>query len=666
MNANYAITDRRHSAFRFALFCTLLLLASVWLDPLMGPLNRATAALSGNTLALFGFAPQVRGDMISLTGFTVRIVSECTSLYATLLLAAFILATPATWRERLAGIVTGSAVIGVVNLLRIAVVTVIGARNKVQFEIIHVYLGQVVMLLLVLGCCLAWRHWCSGERGALMYMFRAVCWATILFLPWMMVHKVYLALLDSVVRLFFSLINPHYSLSTPRPLLIYNHALSIPVFVAMVISSSWVSRRRLFIGGGIGVLVLAFWHALFRVTHVILTAYDVPEIEPLHQTVYLISQFLLPLFFWLMIAGSPRRVSEHVRGNKSVTSFFMFCILTALLLICPAVARAQASLSIQPGGDGVYQLRASGLNGMTAGEFNIGYQPDGDDRPRVTGVGLGASAALQVDISSSNISIQLRSPRPLRGVGLLASIQVSGVITYLSATLQNENGNSEVPLTQVVVPPGGMKSRKKASRPETNEAKETEPMTQSQSQPPPASNSGVPVKVTVPGPLESVKIPAGPVRFRRVESVLERLRTFNGERTPAALRCLFAPVAGDEFHQEPAVVLTDGQNELLAHIGPAADGDEIRCFLIRGAHFCSLRKGDGGEWLLSVVPDRGMTEASITVLTLKSLVEYPLTVAPPLDLFNSEPRPADDQTMADYVTAANMIAEEILHKKQNE
>lgn len=149
---------------RFALPCTLLFLAAVWLEPFMGPLNRATAVLSGKTLALFGFMPQVRDDLITLDGFTVKIVSECTALYATLLLAAFILATPATWRERLAGIAAGSAAIGVVNLLRIAAVTIIGRFDPVRFEIIHVYLGQIAMMVLVLYCCLTWVRWSSGKK----------------------------------------------------------------------------------------------------------------------------------------------------------------------------------------------------------------------------------------------------------------------------------------------------------------------------------------------------------------------------------------------------------------------------------------------------------------------------------------------------------------------
>jgi hypothetical protein len=69
---------------RFALFCALFMLAAIWLEPLFAPLCRATALQVGALLGLTGFTPQVHGDLITLSGFTVRIVTECTPLYACL------------------------------------------------------------------------------------------------------------------------------------------------------------------------------------------------------------------------------------------------------------------------------------------------------------------------------------------------------------------------------------------------------------------------------------------------------------------------------------------------------------------------------------------------------------------------------------------------------
>lgn len=658
---------------RFALICTLFLLTAVWLEPHLEPLNRATAIMSAKILAAAGFAPSVAGDLITVGTFPVRIVTECTSLYATLLFVAFILVWPATWTERLTGIVAGGGVIGVVNLLRIAVVTVIGTRDPVRFEIIHVYLGQVTMLLLVIGCCLAWRHWCSGERGALAFMFRAVCWGTILFLPWLMVHKVYLALVDALVRLVFSLLFPQHAVTTPLPLAIYNHPFSVPLLLALLLASSGISRRRAIVGGVAGVLLLTAGYGLFRVTHVIWTAFDVPEILPIHQLVYLAGQFLLPVLLWLLVAGRFQVIDGKLSKQAvSAASGMPACLLLIILLSWPLEAEAQSSLVIQPGGDGVYHLRAYGLNGMTGGEFSIGYQSEEDDRPRVTGIGLGAGSALQVDDGSGgNITIRLNSSRPLRGTGLLASIQLSGRIIYLSALLQNERGGTEHPTTRIEVPPEGAKKRQRPVKLERAGKKSVDgdASTVSAEIPPDRSAGSEPltISVTVPsdqvaesgptaaGAFKSFDNASDPVTFalRRVPSVLERMLAYDGERAPEALLHLFMPVAGQEFRQEPPVQIADGQAEVSVRIRLEEPGDEVRCFLIRGAHFVSLQKGDDGEWLLYLVPERGALAASVTVQTQKTLVEYPLTVAPPLSLFNPAESRDEDRIIAAYVTLAN-------------
>ena len=289
------------SWLRFALFCTLFLLAAVCLETFMGPLNRATAVLSGKTLSLLGFEPQVRGDLITLAGFTVKIVSECTALYATLMLAAFILATPATWRERLAGIVAGSAAIGVANLLRIAAVTIIGTVDPVRFEIIHVYLGQMAMMLLVVYCCLTWVRWSSGKKGNNTFLFLALCWSSILFLPWLFLHKFYLSILDLFVSYIFSVADSHHVLTLTLQNGIFNHPFSVPFYLSLLLASTGVSGRRRVIGAVIGVSIISAGHTLFRVTHVLVNMSDLEWVSSLHTLVYLLGQFLLPVLIWLWV-----------------------------------------------------------------------------------------------------------------------------------------------------------------------------------------------------------------------------------------------------------------------------------------------------------------------------------------------------------------------------
>lgn len=291
---------------RFALLSVLFLLAAIRLEPYLGPLHRFTARLSGALLSWFGLAPRIAGDIVTLSGFSVRIVTECTPLYPILLYASFLFARPASWRRRLPALVVGVGVLTLANALRIALVTAIGLRVPWLFDLAHVYLGQVAMLMLTLGASLWWLRRSDGPSVA-SFAIRATAWATVLFLPWLSVNVRYVELLDVLVAALFSLAMPQYLLITPRPFAIYNHTFAVPLFLSLILSVRGTGAARRCLGGAAGVLALAGWHAMFRVSHVVWTAQKVPEIEPLHQAIYLLGQFLIPFLIWMRIAARDER-----------------------------------------------------------------------------------------------------------------------------------------------------------------------------------------------------------------------------------------------------------------------------------------------------------------------------------------------------------------------
>jgi exosortase/archaeosortase family protein len=289
---------------RFALLCFLLLLAALRFEPHLAPLRLATAVQTCSLLNLAGIAAKVHGDLIQLSGFAVRIVTECTSIYPCLLYGALVLARPSSWRRTLAGLFLGVAFITSANLLRISFITATGPLvSPLLFEIVHVYLGQVAMLVLVLASSMVWLRWSAGGSSPLPFLLMVMIVATILFIPWVLINRTYLALLDQIVVNIFSLFYPAYNLVTPRPLAIYNHSFSVPLFLALIIARDidWSLRR--FSATACGLCLIAAWHILFRCSHVVWTALDISEIVPLHQGIYLVGQFLLPFMLWLLIDG---------------------------------------------------------------------------------------------------------------------------------------------------------------------------------------------------------------------------------------------------------------------------------------------------------------------------------------------------------------------------
>ena len=651
--SQYMIIADKHTPawLRFTLLCTLFLFAAVWLEPHLAPLCRATAVQVGALLSLAGGMPHVRGDLITLSGFTVRIVTECTPLYACLLYCAFVLAQPSSWQRTLAGLLLGVAVIAAANLLRITLVTVAGTVvAPILFDILHVYLGQVAMLILVVAAALFWLRWSSDAPAQLSFLLRAGLIATALFVPWLAINRDYVEVLDNLVALLFSFLYPGYQLLTPRPLAIYNHTFAVPLFVALVLAgrSAWTWRRM--IAAIYGICLIAGWHALFRITHVVWTALDVPEIVPLHQAIYLLGQFMLPFLLWLWL---DHRASHNdvVRPTLPVHTALLVLLL---VLGCSSPALALSPVvSVQYNGRGGFAIKANNLVHVQDAEIRIDYRSDDETPPQVSGAGLGTQADIDVQADSGLLTIRLKSSKPLSGNVLLANAQIRGTVSYITAWMKNDKGMTEMPGYLIKNPTDEQLSAMASSRPLAPTPARTVVR-------PPAQSVASAVAASKPAAAaaETTALPAPEytprtITFSRRKSVLDSFHAYTGERNPDAMARLFER-SDDMFIQQPPVLLSDGVASLRLEVR-AGDQSSGRApqFFISGGNCTALEINDGGAWVIEIVPDEGSLATSVTVLTGEEMIEYPLVVAPPLELFYAS---GAGEVEEEYVAAANRLA----------
>jgi exosortase H (IPTLxxWG-CTERM-specific) len=89
-------------------------------------------------------------------GFAVSIEAGCNGVEATIVLVAAMLAFPAPWRHRLAGLVAGIAAVQVLNIVRIISLFYLGQWNMKVFEWAHLYVWQALIMLDVLIVWLVW------------------------------------------------------------------------------------------------------------------------------------------------------------------------------------------------------------------------------------------------------------------------------------------------------------------------------------------------------------------------------------------------------------------------------------------------------------------------------------------------------------------------------
>jgi len=140
--------------------------------------------------------------------------------------------------------------------------------------------------------------------------------------------------------------------------------------------------------------------------------------------------------------------------------------------------------------------------------------------------------------------------------------------------------------------------------------------------------------------------------FDRRESVLDKMRAYKGEKTREAMTALFIRT-DPSFSQEPSIVLSDGTATARVTLRVPSRKGELPKFSISGGHFVSVRMSDNGTWILEILPNPGTLATSVTVLSGGTMVEYPLTVAPPLNLLDPQ---KTDIIEIEYVVLANELA----------
>jgi len=145
---------------------------------------------------------------------------------------------------------------------------------------------------------------------------------------------------------------------------------------------------------------------------------------------------------------------------------------------------------------------------------------------------------------------------------------------------------------------------------------------------------------------------ASAVSFNREESILESYRSFTGEKTPDTLRNLFSR-KNHVFLQEPAIVIADGTTRVRVSIRVFGQREQLPRFLVSGGTCLDVQKKNNSLWVLDIVPNKGSMASSVTVLSGNTMVEYPLVVAPPLNLVDAKNA---DPVVMEYVTIANELA----------
>ena len=150
----------RRAVLGFLLRCLAYWAAALALISRVPAVDNAGVSLTVSTLqfvlGLFRQPVQRVGSALFVAGTSVEIVADCSPHTPYLIYAAVVLAFPATWRQRLMGLLMGAGVIHVFNTIRILTLIGILSWKREWFEFAHVYLWQTGTVITVFATFALW------------------------------------------------------------------------------------------------------------------------------------------------------------------------------------------------------------------------------------------------------------------------------------------------------------------------------------------------------------------------------------------------------------------------------------------------------------------------------------------------------------------------------
>jgi exosortase H (IPTLxxWG-CTERM-specific) len=152
----------------------LLCLTALFVAELLQPVDRHvivpfTSAIADVCVWIVGlFDPHAiaHGKILQSTtsGFAISIERGCNGVEAVIILIAAILAFPAPWKHKLAGIGIGFVAIQAMNLVRIISLFYLGQWSRLWFDWFHLYLWQALIVLDALIVFLVWLRYLPRSR----------------------------------------------------------------------------------------------------------------------------------------------------------------------------------------------------------------------------------------------------------------------------------------------------------------------------------------------------------------------------------------------------------------------------------------------------------------------------------------------------------------------
>ncbi len=287
-------------------------------EAIYGRINHLNAQATGWVLNVFGVHVDISGELILHKGFKARVVGECSAVFISVLPFSFFLSYPAPPVLRAAGILMGLPLLFGVNILRIVLVFMVGLTRPDLFAWVHLYIGQIFMILVVIWICMVWLKWINrGGRGmsSARFVFLALVFSLVPFVAWIWLSRPYTWAVLFLAEMVLGLTG--FEVSLPKALDVYPHlfiSFNIVVLFSMVLADRVIQKKLNLKKVIWGFLALVGLHTLFQILPLLFFQHQIRQSGALINALLLIHQFVLPFVLWLVLMPLPGKEGAKRRG----------------------------------------------------------------------------------------------------------------------------------------------------------------------------------------------------------------------------------------------------------------------------------------------------------------------------------------------------------------
>ena len=114
------------------------------------------------------------------------------------------------------------------------------------------------------------------------------------------------------------------------------------------------------------------------------------------------------------------------------------------------------------------------------------------------------------------------------------------------------------------------------------------------------------------------------------KGTLQLFKEFKGERTAGSLIPLFAEISLPDFTQEPPIAFADGITPLKITLSFKQSGSEAPKFMMQGANVKQLAGVGEGivTWMIEAIPKKDAVDATLSIIDGQTVMDFPLTIVP--------------------------------------